>query len=650
LTDIADRDGDDESFQSFQLDQRILQSLTDLGYETPTPIQRLTIPLLLEGRDLIGQAQTGTGKTAAFALPLLNQVDIEQTAPQVLVLAPTRELALQVCQAMKGYGKHLKKLKILPVYGGQGMTTQLSALRRGVHVVVGTPGRLLDHLDRGTLKLDAIKALVLDEADEMLRMGFIEEVEKIMENLPPVRQTALFSATMPPRIAQIAKRFLKKPAEVRTKTKSNTVDAIKQYFVQVRGEAKKFDALCRILEGFDYDGVIVFVRTRISTVEVAEKLERKGFAAQALNGDLTQALRQRTVDRFKRKEFDVLVCTDVAARGLDVPRISHVLNFDIPFDSEIYVHRIGRTGRAGRDGTAILFALRRDFRRIETIERKTRSTIERMTLPTAEQVKEKRIRDFKLTLSQTIESQKLDDFVPVVESFAFETERDMETIAAALTYLLQKDRPFKVREIQAEPPPRAPHKKTSTKKLTGSRDDRSGSSDGPRPSKKKTTKKVSKADTTADRGSAAQRGKGDGSSEVDSTASQLPKPKRKRGASTQSFDRPKSVYRVEVGNAHGLEPRHLVGAIANEAGLESSYIGSIRIAEEHSVVELPSGMPKEVLTHLKQVWVCERQLKMSYVSDVPQDNPPPKRLRPSRTRKQPPQSKSKKTRRKTKKS
>ena len=561
-------------FADMALSDPVLKALSELGYELPTPIQALAIPHLVEGRDIIGQAQTGTGKTAAFGLPLLDKIELDKAVPQLLVVAPTRELALQVCEAIKGYAKHLKGLRVLPVYGGQGMATQLRSLRRGVHCVVGTPGRLLDHLDRKTLKLDAVKALVLDEADEMLRMGFVEEVEKIMEQLPPVHQTALFSATMPRPIARIAKRFLTDPVEIRTKSKETTVEAIKQFYIPVTGELKKLEALSRLVETEDFDGMIVFTRTRVATVELSDQLEARGYKAQALNGDMSQQIRQRTVDRFKAADFDILICTDVAARGLDVPRISHVINYDIPFDTEVYVHRIGRTGRAGRDGKAILFAGKRQQRMLSNIERATKKKIERLALPSGNDVKARRIGHFKSFLTTAIESNELDSFRSIVEDYCRETDQDPLSVAAALVHAYQLDRPFSVRHVQIEDVER-PRKTAKSK--------REPASERPR----KTAK--SKLEPAPERPKTPKKSK---------------KPKA-----------PMDVFRVEVGSDDGLEPKHLVGALTNEIDIPSSYIGSIRVGTQHTVVELPTGMPSDVLSFLKNVRVCGKKLNMSHLGN-----------------------------------
>ncbi|MHB8744898.1 MAG: DEAD/DEAH box helicase, partial [Gammaproteobacteria bacterium] len=394
------------TFAQLALAPAVLKAVEAVGYEAPSPIQAQAIPPLLEGRDLLGQAQTGTGKTAAFALPLLSRLDLALKQPQILVLTPTRELAIQVAEAMQTYARHLQDFHVLPVYGGQGMDTQLRMLRRGVHAVVGTPGRIQDHLRRGTLKLDRLAALVIDEADEMLRMGFIDDVEQILEHTPGEKQVALFSATMPPVIQRVARKYLRDPVEIRIQSKTSTVDTITQRYWQVTG-VHKLDALTRMLEVEEFDGMLIFVRTKSATVELAEKLEARGFSCGALNGDMTQVLRERTVDRLKKGTLDIVVATDVAARGLDVERISHVVNYDIPNDTESYVHRIGRTGRAGRKGVAILFVAPREKRMLRAIETATRQPITPMQLPSHADIADHRIAQFKQTISAAIESQEL---------------------------------------------------------------------------------------------------------------------------------------------------------------------------------------------------------------------------------------------------
>ena len=425
------------TFRGLALSEGVLSALADVGYEAPTPIQAQTIPVLLSGRDMIGQAQTGTGKTAAFALPALSQIDLDGHEPQVLVLVPTRELALQVAEAFVSYAVHLKGFHVLPIYGGQSYQPQLNALRRGVHVVVGTPGRVIDHLNRGTLKLSGIRLLVLDEADEMLRMGFVDAVESVLEQTPPQRQVALFSATLPAQIRRIAQKHLRNPVEVTIKSKTSTATNIRQRYWMVSG-LHKLDALTRILEAEDFEGMLVFTRTKQATVELAEKLEARGFSAAALNGDIAQRDRERTVSRLKDGQIDILVATDVAARGLDVERISHVINYDVPYDTESYVHRIGRTGRAGRKGEAILFIAPRERNMLRAIERATRQVIEPMNLPSVDAVNKLRIAKFKQRISDTVEKVDASMFRPMLEQMQAESGLPLIDIAVALASLVAR--------------------------------------------------------------------------------------------------------------------------------------------------------------------------------------------------------------------
>ncbi|GAB4289041.1 MAG: DEAD/DEAH box helicase [Methylophaga sp.] len=542
------------SFTELGIAPAILKAIQEAGYETPSPIQAQTIPSLLEGRDLLGQAQTGTGKTAAFSLPLLSRLDASQRAPQLLVLTPTRELAIQVAEAVQSYGRHIKKFHVLPIYGGQSIGLQLKALQRNPQVIVGTPGRILDHIRRGKLQLESLRALVLDEADEMLRMGFIDDVETILQETPQTRQIALFSATMPKPIHRVAQRYLKNPVEVHIKTRTSTVDTINQRYWQVTG-LHKLDALTRILEVEDFDGMIIFVRTKNATVDLAEKLEARGYAAAALNGDMNQALREKTIEKMKKGQFDILVATDVAARGLDIERMSHVVNYDIPYDTESYVHRIGRTGRAGRKGEAILFVSPREKRMLTAIERATRQTIARMQLPSSEDIADRRVMAFKQQLTETIESQDLGFFENLIAQYQEEHNADPLELAAALAFLVQKQRPLK------------PVAHTSNRKPAGEKRDNVDAQ--PRTSK----------------------------------------PARTRTA--HQTEEGMTTYRVEVGSEHNVEPKHLVGAIANEAGLDSQHIGRISIMADHSFVDLPEGMPKDIFQHLRKTWVNQRQLQIS---------------------------------------
>ncbi|HHJ39909.1 MAG: RNA helicase [Methylothermaceae bacteria B42] len=429
------------SFQELNLPKPLLLALQEAGYESPTPIQAATIPHVMAGKDMIAQAQTGTGKTAAFALPLLAKIDTEQAYPQVLVLTPTRELALQVAEAFQTYGAHLKDIHILPIYGGQEYGRQIRQLKRGVHVVVGTPGRIMDHMRRGTLNLDGLKTLVLDEADEMLRMGFVDDVDWILEQTPAERQVALFSATMPAPIRRIAQQHLREPEEIKIKVKTSTAETIRQRYCLINPHAK-LDALTRILEAEDFEATILFVRTKNATVELAEKLAARGYAAAPLNGDIPQHQRQRTVEQLKNGKLDVLVATDVAARGLDVQRISHVINYDIPLDTESYVHRIGRTGRAGRTGEAILFVTPREKRLLNAIERATKQKVELMKLPTTEVINHQRMARFKQRITDTLATEDVAFFRNLLQQYQEEHDIPAIDIAAALAKQLQGNDPL----------------------------------------------------------------------------------------------------------------------------------------------------------------------------------------------------------------
>ncbi|MEJ2141885.1 MAG: DEAD/DEAH box helicase [Gammaproteobacteria bacterium] len=543
------------AFNQLALKQSILKALDEVGYETPSPIQAQTIPLLLEGKDVLGQAQTGTGKTAAFALPLLSNLDLKQKDPQVLVLAPTRELAIQVAEAFQKYAGHMKGFHVLPVYGGQDYSGQIRALKRGVHVVVGTPGRVMDHMRKGTLKLDNLCALVLDEADEMLRMGFIDDVEWVLEQTPSDRQIALFSATMPQQIRRIATKYLNEPQQVTIKMTTTTAETIRQRFWPVSG-VHKLDALTRILEAEPFDAMIVFVRTKTATVELAEKLEARGYACAALNGDIPQNQRERTIEHLKNGKLDIIVATDVAARGLDVNRISHVVNYDIPYDTEAYVHRIGRTGRAGREGDAILFVAPREKRLLHAIEKATGKKIEIMDLPSTELINDKRIAKFKQRITDTLATEELGLFFQLIEQYQQEHNVPALEIAAALAQLLQGDEPFL---LQNKPQ----HK---SKESWDKKD---------KPTKQKRERSA-----------------------------------RKETRAEKDMER----YRIEVGHQHEVKPGNIVGAIANEAGLDSQYIGRINIYDDYSLVDLPEGMPKEIFQSLKKVRVAGQQLKISRAS------------------------------------
>jgi len=558
------------SFSDLDLGADVLKALSAVGYETPSPIQAQTIPMLLAGSDLVGQAQTGTGKTAAFALPILSKIDLSDKAVQVLVLAPTRELAIQVAEAFQTYAKFSRGFRVLPIYGGQDYKTQLRALERGVNVVVGTPGRVMDHMRRGTLKLDSLKTLVLDEADEMLRMGFIDDVEWILEKTPAQRQIALFSATMPPQIRRIATTYLNNPEHVTIKSTTSTASTIRQRFLNVKGP-HKLDALTRIIEAESFDAMIVFVKTKRATVEVSEKLEARGYAIAALNGDIVQSQRERTVDNLKKGKIDIIVATDVAARGLDVSRISHVINYDIPSDNEAYIHRIGRTGRAGRHGDAILFVAPRESRTQYAIEKATGKTIEPMKLPSNDEINERRVDRFKQRISDTIESDNIKYFEELIASYHQEHQVPYEKIAAALAQQMQGKTPF----LFLEKPP----------------------------SKSKDRKRD--RDTTRD--PASERSGARGRDQKNRDKSQRPQRPRQLRPLEKGMER----FRMEVGSANDVKPSNIVGAIANEAGIDSQYIGQIVIDEDHSLIDLPEGMPKAIFNDLKKTRVCGVPLKLS---------------------------------------
>jgi len=566
------------TFAELELLPELLKAVQDAGYEAPSPIQAQTIPLLLDGRDVLGQAQTGTGKTAAFALPLLSRIDLSQKTPQVMVLAPTRELAIQVAEAFKTYARHLKGFNVLPIYGGQSYDIQLRQLKRGVHVVVGTPGRVMDHMRRKTLNLSNLQALVLDEADEMLRMGFIDDVQWILDQTPKNRQIALFSATMPPVIRKIAQQHLNNPEQVTIKVKEQTAETIRQRYWMVSGR-NKIDALTRILEAEPFDGVIVFVRTKTATEDLANKLEARGYAATALNGDIVQKQREATVNRLKKGHLDILVATDVAARGLDVQRISHVINYDIPHDTESYIHRIGRTGRAGREGDAILFVSPREKRMLYAIERATKKTIEQFQMPTTDVINDKRIAEFKERITETLASgEGLELFAEIVEQYRQEHDIPANEIAAALAKMVQGDKPLLLKDQ-----PRLQQQERA------GRSERNPRGDAPQ-DKRRSTRNPAR-EQYADDDIQPQR------------VARGPKPE-------QGMQR----YRLEVGEEHGVKPGNIVGAIANELGLESEFIGRVQIHDDHTTVDLPEGMPKAIFNDLKQVQVCGQRLNASVLA------------------------------------
>ncbi|MDH5231986.1 MAG: DEAD/DEAH box helicase [Gammaproteobacteria bacterium] len=549
------------TFDQLALSAPILQALQTVGYETPSPIQAQTIPLLLDRKDVLGQAQTGTGKTAAFALPILSNLNLQQKDPQVLVLAPTRELAIQVAEAFQKYAMNLRGFHVLPIYGGQEYGSQIRALKRGVHVVVGTPGRVMDHMRKGTLNLDGLTTLVLDEADEMLRMGFIDDVEWVLEQLPEERQIALFSATMPQQIRRIATRYLREPEQVTIQVTTATAETIRQRFWPVSG-VHKLDALTRILEVEPFDAMMVFVRTKTATVELAEKLEARGYAVAPLNGDIAQNQRERTIDNLKKSKIDIIVATDVAARGIDVERISHVVNYDIPYDTEAYIHRIGRTGRAGRSGDAILFVAPREKRLLSAIEKATRKKIELMELPSTELINDVRIAKFQQRITDTLASEELGLFHQLLEQYQMEHNIPALEIAAALARLVQGDEPLLMQ-----------HKPIA-------RDRNDWNDRDERPGKKR------------DRGERGER------------SHDRERSPRKRSAPGEGMMR----FRIEVGHQNKVRPGNIVGAISNEAGIDSQYIGQIDIRDDHSLVDLPADLSKDVLQVLKKVWVAGQQL------------------------------------------
>ncbi|PWN02458.1 ATP-dependent RNA helicase [Nocardioides silvaticus] len=538
-------------FADLGLGSKVLKALSEVGYEEPSAIQAQTIPHLLEGRDVMGLAQTGTGKTAAFALPILDRLDISQKSPQALVLAPTRELALQVCEAFEKYAATTRGVHVLPVYGGQGYGVQLSALRRGVHIVVGTPGRIMDHLDKGTLDLTELKYLVLDEADEMLNMGFAEDVETILADTPDTKQVALFSATMPKQIRALSKKYLKDPVEISIERKTRTAENIKQRYL-ICSYPQKVDALTRILEVENFEGMIVFVRTKNETETLAEKLRARGFGAAAINGDVPQAVRERTVNQLKDGKLDILVATDVAARGLDVERITHVVNYDIPTDTESYVHRIGRTGRAGRSGDAISFVTPRERYLLKHIEKATRQPLEQMQLPSVDDVNATRLARFDDKITEALESPQIGFFRDVIGHYVKNHDVPEADVAAALAIVLQGDTPLVLEEE-----PQRPRRDY---------DDRGGR-DG------------------------ADRGRPD------------------RGPRQRS-DKPMASYKIAVGKRHRVEPRQIVGALANEGGLGRNDFGRITIRPDYSLVELPAKLPGPVWEKLKETRISGKLIEL----------------------------------------
>ncbi|HOO56917.1 MAG TPA: DEAD/DEAH box helicase [bacterium] len=543
-----------DSFENMGLIEPVLSVLDEIGFEAPTTIQSATIPVMLAGRDVLGQAQTGTGKTAAFAMPILSMIDPGITKTQALVLVPTRELAIQLSAAFNQYAAKMGGVSVLAVYGGQDYSVQLKRLKKGAHIVVGTPGRVMDHMRRGTLRLENISFLVLDEADEMLQMGFIDDITWILEQTPRERQTALFSATLPLSIRKIAKQHMRNPEEIIVKLKTAAPLTINQRYIPVNN-SEKTEVLAGVIESEEFDGMLVFVRTKVATLELVEALKERGYAAEALNGDIKQSQRERTVDQFKRGRIDILVATDVAARGLDVDRISHVINYDIPQGPEDYIHRVGRTGRAGRNGETILFATQREQRLLGIIERATKQKIRQMDRPSAGDINSRRIARFKEELTSIIQNRDLSFFEGLLSEYQAENDVSALRVAAALAQKIQGDTPFLMKD-------------------------------------------------TKERGSRSGQG---GAKEAEK--------RNKSGGSTMEDIVGMERYRIEGGYTHGAKPGNIIGAIANESGIDGSYIRKLKMYDDYTTVELPVGMPKQTLQILKKAWIGKRQMNISKISD-----------------------------------
>ncbi|MCR9988233.1 MULTISPECIES: DEAD/DEAH box helicase [Vibrio diabolicus subgroup] len=535
-------------FSDLSLNDSILSALDGMGFVSPTPIQAAAIPHLLEGADALGKAQTGTGKTAAFSLPLLNKIDLNQRKPQAIVLAPTRELAIQVAAEMKNLGKNIKGLKVLEIYGGASIVDQMRALKSGAQVIVGTPGRVQDLINRERLHLDEVNTFVLDEADEMLNMGFVDDVTAIMEHAPESAQRVLFSATMPPMLKKIVERFLREPVMVDVAGKNHTVDKVQQQFWVVKG-VEKDEAMSRLLETEETDASIVFVRTRQDTERLADWLSARGFKAAALHGDIPQSLRERTVDHIKQGVIDILVATDVVARGLDVPRITHVFNYDIPFDVESYIHRIGRTGRAGRKGKAILLVRTNQIRMLRTIERVTKSSMEEIQLPLRDQVAEARLAKLGAELEAEKEHKALDKFAELVEKLQTSLDIDPATLAAMLLKRQQGKRPLFY--IGEDPMVEAIERDKQRRK-----ERREGGRDGG------------------------------------------------RNFNNQDWD----TYQLQVGREQGVQVKDIVGALANELGLGKGSIGAIKLAQGHTFVQLPKAMTSEAAGKLSKLRIRQQDV------------------------------------------
>ena len=565
-----------QNFDDLGLSSDVLKSVKESGYEQPSPIQSASIPPILAGKDVLGQAQTGTGKTAAFALPILSNLDMQAQHVQVLVLTPTRELAIQVAEAFQSYARHIDGFHVLPIYGGQSYTIQLKQLKRGVQVVVGTPGRVMDHMRRKTLKLDQLSTLVLDEADEMLRMGFIDDVDWILSHTPKDRQIALFSATMPKEVKKVAVNHLTKPVDIKIETKTTTAKNINQRYWMVSG-LKKLEALTRVLEVEDFDAVLIFVRTKMATEELAEKLQARGFSAEALNGDMIQKQRERLVAKLKNGTIDILIGTDVVARGLDVQRISHVINYDIPYDTESYVHRIGRTGRAGRSGEAILFISRREQRMLRMIEKATNQPIQPMNIPTVADINDNRMQRFKNQINETLAAKDLSIYQQLVDEFETETDHDPKQVAAALAYMIHGDKGMLLTESKGEV-----HERSKGIKSTG-------------------------FDRDSDTGKPHSRPSRNAANDfIDPTPVPL-------------IEHPEIVmerFQVSVGREQGIKPSNIVGMICNEAELDREYIGQIDIYDQITTVDLPADMPKEIMDILWNGRLCGRKSEIKKVVEA----------------------------------
>ncbi|AJI45701.1 DEAD/DEAH box helicase [Francisella tularensis subsp. novicida] len=561
-----------KDFSQLGLNQDIVDTVIKLGYENPTPIQQYAIPYILSGRDVLGQAQTGTGKTAAFALPLINNMDLasRDRAPQVLVLAPTRELAIQVAEQFEAFAKNVPNLDVACIYGGQEYGSQIRALKQGVKVVVGTTGRVMDHIEKGTLQLDNLRALVLDEADEMLRMGFIDDVKFVLSHVSEQCQRLLFSATIPTDIADIIEEYLRNPCKIQVKAKTKTANTVTQKFIVIKG-FRKIDALDRLLETEETDGVIIFVKTKTSTIEVTDNLKALGYKVAAINGDMQQSQREYIVDQFRSAKSDILVATDVVARGIDLERISHVINYDMPNDTDTYVHRIGRTGRAGREGTSISLVPLKEMRFLRTLERFTGSPMQEVFMPSAKDLAQSRVEHFKARIISALDKNKsLDKYKEIITSIRDELQLDSEELLAGLTLLAQGKKTFFPREIQAK-------EEKPARDNRNSRDGRRNERFERRNDQGDRTKRFDKADR---------------------------KPRR-------AVNIDLTTYKLDVGRDNDVQARNIVGAIANEGNIDSKHICNISIQKDYTLVDLPANLSPKVINHLKKVWVAGKKLNLT---------------------------------------